>query len=71
MTFDKREFDEGLKIMGYLKNHKRGIDHYAIHNFSNLDSLFGRNWHYRGLNESSDFCYVICETMDFYVYKKR
>ena len=43
MTFDKRAFDEGLKIMGYLKNHKRGIDHHAIHNFSDVDSLFGRN----------------------------
>ena len=71
MTFDKRVFDEGLKIMGYLKNRKRGIDHYAIHNFSDVDSVFGRNWHYRGLNESGDFCYVICETVDFYLYKKR
>ena len=64
MSFDKTVFDEGLKIFGHLKNHKRGINHYTIHNYSDLDSLFGRNWHYRGLNEVGDFCYVICETVE-------
>ena len=39
--------------------------------FDDLDSLFGRNWQYRGLNELGDFCYVINETVDFYLYKKR
>lgn len=71
MAFDKRIFDEGLKAMGHLKNRKRGIDHYTIKNYGDLNSLFGRNWHYRGLNQLGDFCYVICETVDFYLYKKR
>lgn len=71
MAFDKRTFDEGLKAIGHFKNRKRGIDHYAIRNYSDLDSLFGRNWHYRGLNQLGDFCYVICETVDYYLYKKR
>lgn len=30
ITFNKIVFDEGLKILGYLKNRKRGIDHYTI-----------------------------------------
>ena len=71
MGFDKRAFDEGLKILGHLKERKRGVDHYTISNFSDLDSLFGRNWHYRGLNKHGDFCYVICKTVEFYLYKKR
>ena len=71
MSFDKRAFDEGLKILGQLKHYNRGIDHYTICSYSDLDSLFGKNWHYRGLNKQGDFCYVICKTVDFYLYKKR
>ena len=71
MIFDKIVFDEGLKSMGYHKCRKRGIDHYTIQNYSDLDDIFGKNWHYRGLNELGDFCYIICETIEFYLYKKR
>ena len=36
--------------------------------YQDLDSLLGKNWHYRGLNGSEDFGYVIRNTIDFYIH---
>jgi len=50
---------------------KRGVEHRSIDSYSDLDGILGKGWHYRGLNDSGDFCYAIENTIDFYLHKKR
>jgi len=71
LMFDKDVFEEGLKLKGVVKTKSHGIDHYTINSYSDLDSELGHNWHYRGSNSAGDFCYVIQETVEFYLYRKR
>ena len=71
MSFDRDVYDEGLSAAGYVKCTKRGVRHNTIRNYSDLDSLLGANWHYRGLNSAGDFCYVIEDSIEFYLYKRR
>ena len=71
MSFDKSVYCRGLKEARYHKCMKRGIEYYTIQSYKDLDGLFGANWHYRGLNATGDFCYVIENTVEFYLYKKR
>ena len=33
--------------------------------------MLGHNWHYRGSNSAGDFCFVIRETVEFYLCRKR
>ena len=40
----------------------RGTQHYKISFYNDLDGLLGRDWHYGGLNDVGDFCYVVLET---------
>jgi len=58
-------------MKGKFKRLVRRVEHYTIDAYSDLDSLLGCNWHYRGLNSAGDFCYVMCGTVEFYVYRKR
>lgn len=71
MMYDKRTFDEGLRMKGKFKQQIRGVEHYTIDAYSDLDSLLGCNWHYRGLNSAGDFCYVLPGTVDFYLCRRR
>jgi len=71
MSFDKGVYCRGLKEAGYLKCIKRGIEYYTTQSYKDLNGLFGTDWHYCGLNTTSDFCYVIENTVEFYLYKKR
>ena len=71
MTYDKSVYEKGLKMKGKLKRQSRGVEHYTIEAYHDLDNLLGCNWHYRGLNSSGDFCYVMLETVEFYLYRKR
>ena len=43
----------------------RGIVHYFTDSYSDL--ILGRNWYVRGINETDDCCYVILDTVRFYV----
>ena len=65
MTFDKVTFDEGLRTKGHASKSVRGTQHYKISSYNDLDGLLGRNWHYRGLNDVGDFCYVVLETVEY------
>ena len=58
-------------MKGKFKRLVRRVEHYTIDAYSDLDSLLGCNWHYRGLNSAGDFCYVMCGTVEFYLYRKR
>ena len=71
MSFDRDVYEEGLSAAGYVKFMKREIKHVTIRSYSDLDDLLGINWHYRGLNLAGDFCYVIEDSIDFYLYKRR
>ena len=61
MVFDKKIFDEGLKTGGVLKTTIGGVKHYKVSLYSDLDSMLGSKWHYRELNSTGDFCYVILD----------
>ena len=71
MCFDKLLYDGGLAKLGTWKRKFQGRDRYTIKKYSDLDSLLGANWHWRGLNAAGDFCYVILNTVEFYIYQRR
>ena len=49
MTFYKVQFDGGVKQCGVLVRTLRGTERYWINQYRDLNSLLGRNWHFRGL----------------------
>uniref|UniRef100_A0A1X7SIF6 Tudor-knot domain-containing protein n=1 Tax=Amphimedon queenslandica TaxID=400682 RepID=A0A1X7SIF6_AMPQE len=71
MTFDKLLFEGGLGKLGTEKCVSRRIKKYAIRAYSDIDSLMENGWHWRGLNESGDYCYVILDSVEFYLYCKK
>ena len=71
MPFDRVEYDGGLRRLGVKKQCVRGIQHHCISRFQDLNALLGMNWHYRGINVNGDFCYVVLNTVEFYLYKRR
>jgi hypothetical protein len=73
MPFDRIEFDGGLRISGKEKRsvHVHGVQRYTIAQFQDLNRLLGTNWHFRGINANGDFCYVILNTVEYYVYHRR
>ena len=71
MTFDKLLFEGGLGRLGMEKRVCRGIRRYTIRAYSDIDSLLDKGWHWRGLNEAGDYCYVILDSVEFYLYRKR
>ena len=70
MNFDKVQFDGGIRQLGTLKTDKRGIKKYSIRRYSDLEFLLGRKWFIRGINENGDFCYVVLDTVRFYLSDK-
>ena len=71
MIFDKVQFDGGLKQCGVLVRTLHGTERYRINHYRDLNSLLGRNWHIRGLNSNGDYCYVVLETVEFYLHKRQ
>ena len=49
----------------------RQIKKYTIRAYSDIDSLMEKGWHWRGLNQSGDYCYVILDSVEFYLYCKK
>ena len=70
MSFDKLQFDGGIRKLGTLKREERGVNKYAIRHYSDLDSLLGSKWFIRGINENGDFCYVVLDTVRFYLSER-
>lgn len=70
MPFDKLLFDGGLKACGIPFRFYRGTQRYKIMNYKDLNPLLGPNWHYRGLNCNGDFCFVILNTVEYYLFKR-
>lgn len=71
LPFDKIEFDGGLRTYGVEKRYVHGIQRYTISKFQDLNPLLGVDWHYRGININGDYCYVILNTVEFYLYHRR
>ena len=71
MPFDKLQFTGGLKASSTLLRIYRGIERYKITSYKDLDPLLGPNWHVRGINPNGDFCYVILDTLEFYLHKRK
>jgi hypothetical protein len=71
MPFDRVEFDSGLRMCGVQKRCFRGIQRYSINQYRDLNEILGDSWHFRGLNTNGDFCYVLLNTIEFYLYHRR
>lgn len=71
LPFDKIEFNGGLRAYGVKKHFLRGIQHYTIEKYQDLNELLGVDWHCRGTNVNGDFCYAILNTIDYYLYHRR
>ena len=68
MPFDKVSFDS-LVLRSSTSNEylhcKRKI--YTLTNLSKFDDLLGKRWYIRGLNVAGDFCYIIHNSVRFYL----
>lgn len=73
MPFDKGLYDSSasLKAKGREIEVVRGVTHYSISSYSDLIPILGKNWQLRGINEAGDCCYVILETVRFYLRRRR
>ena len=71
MPFDRIKFDGGLRLCGKEKRCVQGVQRFSITRFQDLNSLLGLNWHFRGINVNGDFCYVILNTVEYYLYHRR
>ena len=64
MPFDSIEFDGGLQRFGTKKRFVKGVQRYSISSYQDLNTL-------RGININGDFCYIILNTVEFYLYHRR
>lgn len=71
MPFDQCVFSEGLASLGYIYKSTNRLTRYRITQYSDLDDLLGKEWHYRGLNCAGDFCFVVPETTEYYLRRRR
>ena len=71
MSFDVLLFNGGLLPPAVPSRKVGGIQRYKIRKFSDLNSLLGNSWHFRGLNSRGDYGYVILETVEFYLRKSK
>ena len=67
MLFDKQIFSEGLAAKGYIHSTSKRIDHYRTTHYSDLNELLGEGWHFRGINSIGDHCYVVPNTVEYYL----
>ena len=71
MPFDKQTFCQGLQCKGTESRTVKGDTYYKISTYKDLDELLGHNWHYRGINSAGDFCYVMLETVEYHLYRRK
>lgn len=71
LPFDKLLFDGGLAKVGTKKRVYYKQQRYSIKSYKDLDPLLGSGWHWRGLNEAGDFCFVILTTLEYYIKHKK
>ena len=71
MPFDKHVFSEGLAALGFVYKSTNNLTRYRITQYSDLDDLLGKGWHFRGLNSAGDFCFVIPQTTEYCLRRRR
>ena len=71
MPFDKKVFCQGLQRKGTESRIVRGITYYKICTYKDLDELLGHSWHYRGINLADDFCYVVQDTVEYHLNRRK
>ena len=71
MGFDYLLFMGGLQAFGIPKQRAHGHQQYQLKNYHDLDPLLDRNWHFRGLNSSGDYAFVVLNTVTYSIHKRR
>ena len=71
MPFDVIQFNGGLKTVGVPLKNVRGVQHYIINQYEDLNPFLGSYWRFRGLNTNGDYGYVLLDTVDFCLRKAR
>jgi len=69
MGFDCLLFRGGLQTAGTPTRCVQESQRYKVEHFSDLDSLLGHNWHYRGINPHGDYAYIVLDSIEFYLHK--
>ena len=72
MGFDYLLFKGGLQAVGVAKHntHKNNL-RYKLRCYEDLNPLLGENWHYRGANKNGDYAYIILNSVEYYIHKRR
>ena len=73
VPFDKGLYDSNTSLKAKGREFKvvRGVMHYSLSSYSDLNPILGKNWHVKGINEAGDCCYVILETVRFFLRRRR
>jgi len=71
MGFDFLIFKGGLQAAGVPTEMARGIQQFKLQRYDDLDHLLGDNWHYRGINDRGDYGFVILDSVEYYLSKRR
>ena len=64
-------FKGGLEAAGIAKESTRGIQRYGLEWYSDLDHLLRDNWHFQGNNDRGDYGFVILDSVEYYLSKRR
>ena len=54
MAFDVLLFNGGLKAAGAPRKIVKGVQHYKIQHYKDLNGVLGNNWHYQAINSNGD-----------------
>ena len=71
MPFDLVAFNGSFKVAGTPSRKIGGTQYYTISNYQDLNHWLGPNWHYRGINQNGDYDYVLKETFEFCIRKRK
>ena len=47
------------------------IAKYRLTQYDDLNELLGEGWHFRGLNSIGNYCYVVPNTVEYYLSRRR
>ncbi len=71
VPFDRYLFIGGLQQAAKLVRKSRGHEVYTINKCESLVPILGERWYLREMNKRKDFCYVIIETVQFYLHRRQ
>ncbi len=60
----------GTKARGYFAREHYRTECFRIHEYRDLNPL-GKDWHWRGFNCNGDYCYVVLNTVEYYLYRRQ